>query len=70
MPITLANKVTAENFELAYPELQVTDQKITIPKIYNGMISDITPEAAEVYVELGGNLLVPKTKKPAPVKEK
>lgn len=64
MPIELVNKLTAENYELAFPELQLTDQEINIPKHFMGMLSQITPEAAEVYIKQGGNLLVPKQSKP------
>lgn len=59
MPIEFSNVVTAEHFELAFPELQM-EQQINIPKHYMGALSAITPEAADAYVKQGGNLIVPK----------
>ena len=72
MPIELINKVTAEYYELAFPDQQTEDQRLTIPKTFSGMLSQITPEAAEIYIKMGGNLLVPKAapKKATPASAK
>ncbi len=57
--IILTNPETAERFEA----LTSIDQHVEIPAragdgtCYRGMISGVTPEAAERYVRFGGNLL-------------
>ena len=62
-PIEFTNPETAERFEA----LTHIDQHVEIPArvgdgtCYRGMISDVTPEAAERYVRFGGNLLQEKT---------
>ena len=57
----LTNSQTAEHYEPAFGAEQ-PDQRITVIKQYSGMISGITPEAAETYLKQGGNLLKRKEK--------
>lgn len=57
----LANPLTAEHYEPAFGADQ-PDQRITVIKQYSGMLSGITPEAAETYLKQGGNLLKRKEK--------
>jgi hypothetical protein len=63
--LQLKNEKTAALFEAATAQ----DQRINVPvnrksdchcHSYNGMLSDITPCAAERYIKSGGNLLVRK----------
>lgn len=68
--ITLSNAATAA----AYEALTDTDQFVDIParrpaKCYRGMISAITPEAAERYVTFGGNLIAKKNNAQIPSQE-
>lgn len=67
--LLLKNEKTAALFEAATEK----DQRINVPvnrksnchcHSFNGMLSDITPCAAERYINSGGNLLVRKTVAP------
>ncbi len=57
----LESKEVSDKFELAFPDKQ-KDIQIHVSNKYNGKLSGITLEAAEAYVEQGGNLLKAKTK--------
>lgn len=58
-PIVFANPETAN----AYKALTDVDQFVDIParngqgECYRGMLTNITPEAAERYIRFGGNLI-------------
>jgi len=56
MNIEFENKEVSDKFELAFGDKQ-KDVHVHVPGKYNGLLSGITLEAAEAYVEQGGNVL-------------
>lgn len=68
--LELKNADVAAKYDAAFEQ----DQIITLPGSYNGPLSKITLEAADLLVKQESNLLVLKTNKtiatPAPAKDK
>jgi hypothetical protein len=59
----LKNKEVSDKFELAFPDEQ-KDVRV-VPNKYNGLLSGIIIDAAEAYIQQGGNLLRLKEKRHA-----
>jgi hypothetical protein len=56
MDFKFKNATVAEKFESVFG----VDKKITIPGLFSGMLSDITPEVAQSLIDMKDNQIKPK----------
>jgi hypothetical protein len=57
-PVKLNHAKTAEGYECTRTE----NHRVYVPGVYSGLLSDVTPEAAEAMISQGHTALVKKTK--------